>query len=516
MIAHIFTKPTNYGPDYSGAFGSYPLAHSTTIRQGLIDKLQTLNSPTTLVSAWGANDWLYNAQYPIAGYHLSTRNGTSGGLQATYYANTNFTKLANTIVEVPVRDWGLYPPPGLPSNNFSASWEGYLTVPVDIETEGWLGVGILYNSTARMHVDGKLLVHVPLTTTGNILPNIEPLSFSQLNSSTPPPGSASFTFRPGARHHIKLDFQTWNLYQKVANQNSLNAEILLFWNLVDRHSPIQKAVSVAKDADVIILAVGANWNSDGESGDRGTLGLSKNQTELTRAIMDLEKPVVMILEGGRPFAIPDFYNRSAAVVNSYFPGQSGGRAIADVLFGDFNPGGRLPLTVPQSVGQLPVYYNYKPSAHQVAYVDIEPTPAYPFGYGLSYTNFSVSSFDAISRSGSNTTRSRMRFSAGDTIIFSADIKNTGAVRGSYVAQVYLLQRISQITQPTKQLVAFERVYLDPGQSTTAQMELEADRYLKILNRKYEWEVEKGEYPFALLENGGMFVDTSMNLTLTCV
>ena len=504
----------NYG-DYSGQFAAYPVAHSSTIRQGILQSLKSANSSIELVSAWGANTWLYNAQYPIPGYHLST-NGTTGGLQATYYADTNFSQPMVHTVEVPVRDWGLYPPPGLPSNNFSAIWEGTLHVPVDIETGGWLGIGILYNSTAKLHVDGHLLIHVPMTTTGKLLSNIEPLSYSLVNSTSPPPGSAPFTFRPGAKHNIKIEFQTWNLYQKVANQNSLNAEILLFWNLVDRHAPVEKAVSVAEDADAIVLAVGANWNSDGESGDRGTLGLSPNQSKLTEAILDLGKPVIMILEGGRPFAIPDFCNRSAAVLYSYFPGQSGGQAIADVLFGAFNPGGRLPLTVPKSVGQLPVYYNYKPTAHGVAYVDIDPTPAYPFGYGLSYTNFSVHGFSAVIQSISNQTGSQSTFSAGDTITFSAIIKNAGAVSGSYVSQVYLLQRVSQIVQPVKQLVAFSRVYLEPGESSTVNVDLEVDRYLQILNRRYEWELEKGDYTFALLENGGVFADTSMNVTMRCV
>jgi hypothetical protein len=341
----------DYG-DYAGTFGAYPVAHSSTVRQGILDSLASANSSVELVSSWGANTWFYNAQYPIAGYHLSA-NGSSGGLHATYYADTNFSRPLVQKMEVPVRDWGLYPPPGLPSNNFSAVWEGTLNVPVDIETEGWLGVAILYNSTAKLYVDGHLLVNVPLTTTGNLLSNIETLSYSLANSTSPPPGSAKFTFRPRAKHRIRIEFQTWNLYQKVANQNSLNAEILFFWNLVDRQSPVEKARSVAKDADLIVLTVGANWNSDGESGDRGTLGLCPNQTRLTEAILDTGKPVIMILEGGRPFAIPHFYNRSTAVLNSYFPGQSGGQAIANVLFGKFNPGGRLPLTVPNSVGQLP-------------------------------------------------------------------------------------------------------------------------------------------------------------------
>ena len=511
-----FSDTLNYG-DYSGQFGEYPIAHSSTIQQGLLEVLQEANSSVSLVSAMGANTWYYNAQYAIPGYHLSTINGTAGGLSATYYADTNFTTPLVHRTEVPVGDWGLYPPPGLPSNNFSAVWEGELVVPVDIETDGWLGIAIGPNTTARLYVDDRLLVNVPLTTAGNILSNIPSRSFSLVNSTASPPGSEPFTFQPGAKHKVRLEYQTWNLYQKIENESSLNAEVLLFWNLVDRSSPVEKAAAVSEDADAIVLALGANWNSDGENGDRGTLDLPANQTALADAIYALNKPVILILEGGLPFAIPDYYNRSAAVLNGYFGGQSAGRAMADILFGAVTPGGRLPLTIPRHVGQLPVYYNYKPTAHLVSYLDIDSTPAYSFGYGLSFTNFSVSGFMATAASANSTvSSSNSTFSAADIITFSATVKNTGAYSASYVPQVYLLQRVSQITQPVRQLVAFTRVYLDIGESQTVQMELEVDRYLRILNRRYEWEVEQGAYTFALAENGGMFADTSVNVTMKCV
>lgn len=503
-----FSDMLNYG-DYSGQFGQYPTPNSTTILQGMTNIIAAMNSTCELVSAWGANTWLYNAQYSIPSHHLSV-NGVAGGLQATYFTDTNFSTPLVQTIETPSRDWGLYPPPGLPSNNFSAVWEGILSVPVSTSTDGWLGVAISYNSTAKLYVDDQLLVDVPLTTTGNIQSNIPSRAFSLVNSTTPPPGSAPFTFVPGSTHKVRLEFQSWNLYQKLQNDNSLNAEILLFWNLVDRNSPIEKAVSVTKDADAIVLALGANWNSDGENGDRATMGLSANQTALADAIFDIGKPVILVLEGGRPFAIPETYNRSAAVLNTYSGGQSGGQAIADVLFGRFNPGGRLPLTIPRHVGQIPVYYNYKPSSYVASYVDMDNSPAYPFGHGLSYTNFTINDFGASTGANSST------FGANDTITFSLMLANTGAMYGSYVPQVYLLERVSQVTRPVKQLVAFARVYLEPGESRQVNLELEVDRYLRILNRRQAWEVEKGVYTFALLENGGMFADTGMNVTMHCV
>ncbi|KAJ4346388.1 uncharacterized protein N0V89_010317 [Didymosphaeria variabile] len=501
----------NYG-DYSGQYGMAPVANSTTLQQGILNHLGGTGGK--LVASMGANTWLYNAHYPIPPYHLSV-NGSSGGLKATYYADTNFSQPIVKRVETPVGSWGLYPPPGLPSNNFSVVWEGELVPAVDDDVDGWLGVALGANTTAKIYVDGKLHVDVPSTTAGNILSNIPERSYSINNSTQAPPGSEPFTFKKGTIYHIRLEYQTWNLYQKIENLGSLNSQVYLFWNLVDRKSPIEKSVSIAQDADVIVLALGGAWNSDGESGDRGTMGFAANQTALADAIFALNKPVILVLHGGRPFAVPQYYSRAAAVVDANFPGQSGGQAIADVLFGTVNPGGRLTVSVPVHEGQLPVYYNYKQTAKKKWYTDIESLPYYPFGHGLSYTTFNISNYRGATSAGSTS-----NFTAGDTLVFEADVTNTGDVVGSYVAQVYLLQRVSQISQPLKQLVAFQRVYVEPGSTVTARMEVEVGRYLRMLDRGYEWVVEKGMYTFAMLENGGWDAlwnaDAGGNVTMKCL
>ncbi|KXT08453.1 hypothetical protein AC579_5618 [Pseudocercospora musae] len=502
-----YSDNLNFG-DYSGQFGQYPVENAWTLRQGIQQTFENHNASIELHTAWGANTWVQNDQVPIPGYHLSAPNGTAGSLRATYYADTNFSQPLVTKSEVPVRDWGLYPPPGLPSNNFSAVWEGTLTVPVSITTEGWLGLGIAWNSTAKLYVDDQLHVNVPLTKKGNFLSNIPNRAYALQNSTAPPPGSKPFTFVPGATHKIRLEFQAYNLYQKLANQNSINSEIMLFWNLVDSNPShaVSQAVSLAHTSDLVILSVGGAWNSDGESGDRATLTLPPNQTTLATSILDAGKPCILILHGGRPFAIPEIYNRSTAVISAGFGGQAGGLALANVLFGDYNPGGKLAVTIPRSVGQLPAFYNYKATTHKIAYLDDDPSPAYAFGHGLSYTSFSVEGFGA----GEET------FTASSHVKFHVTVRNTGARAGSYTAQVYLLRRVSSISRAEKQLVAFSRVYLDPGAEEVVEMELEVDRYLKILNRRYEWEVEKGDYTFALLENGGMWADTGTNVTLKSV
>ncbi|KAJ2990514.1 hypothetical protein NUW58_g2910 [Xylaria curta] len=170
----------------------------------------------------------------------------------------------------------------------------------------------------------------------------------------------------------------------------------------------------------------------------------------------------------------------------------------------------MPVSVPRHVGQLPVYYNYKQTARRVRYLDTDSTPAYSFGHGLSYTEFAVLGFEA--RSSGSSLEDSSKFKSGDTIHFAARVKNTGLVEGSYVAQVYSLSRVSSTVQPVRQLVAFKRQYIGPGQESRIEMELDADRYLTILNRQYEWELEKGAYTFALLEDGGATDDT-VNVTM---
>ncbi|KAI0976266.1 glycoside hydrolase family 3 protein [Xylaria arbuscula] len=504
----------NYG-DYSGSWGQYPVTAAKTIREGLLSYSNTRDFE--LVSAWGANSWEYNAQYVVPPYLLSTPNGTAGGLLATYFANIDFTEPKAYRLETPALDWGLYPPDGLRSNNFSATWEGNLQSPVDIDVEGWIGVAAGPNTTVRLFVDEELIVSQgvgELLTSSTIIGNIIDYNYISNNSTSPPSGSAPFTFRKGEVYHLRIEYQAFNLYKKTANVNSLNSQILLFWNLVSRNGDaVNQAVQIAQSSDLVVFAVGAAWNSDGEGGDRGTLGLSPSQDILAQEIYKLGKPVVLVLEGGRPFAIDEYYQQSAAVLSAFFPGQAGGQAVADVLFGKATPGGRMPVSVPRHVGQLPIYYNYKETARRVNYLEIDSTPAYSFGYGLSYTEFEVLDFEA--RIGGSPSNRSAEFESGDTVAFTARVKNIGSVDGSYVAQVYSLSRVSSIVQPVRQLVAFKRQYIGPGQEATIEMELDVDRYLMILNRQYEWELERGDYTFALLEHGGD-TDSSLNVTMRCI
>ncbi|KAJ4191824.1 hypothetical protein NW767_010730 [Fusarium falciforme] len=351
-----FVDLFNYG-SYTGVWGANPTNNATTIRQGILEQLARAgDSNVDVTSAWGANNWQYNAQCPIPGYLLSV-NGSAGGLQATYYHDTKFQDMAFQVIEMPNRDWGLYPPIGLASNSFGVVWEGELEVPVSSEVDGWIGVGATPKTTARLYIDSKLVSQSDDSNPGTILREIMPYTYTAEKGTGPPPGGSEFLFTPGSKHKVRIECEVYPNWPR-SSAAGVHSRVQLFWNLVDRKNAIGQAKSAASDADLIVLAVGAAWNSDGENGDRATLGLSTDQTKLAQTIFELGKPVVLVLEGGRPFAIPEFYAQSAAVLSTGFLGQAAGQAIADVLFGEFNPGGRLTMSVPYDVGCLPVFYKY--------------------------------------------------------------------------------------------------------------------------------------------------------------
>jgi beta-glucosidase len=264
-------------------------------------------------------------------------------------------------------------------------------------------------------------------------------------------------------------------------------------------SDIPAAIQAANQADVVIAVVGGSSARDfktsyeetgaataeqrfisdmecGEGFDRATLDLLGRQMELLEALKKTGKPLVVVYIEGRPLNKNWADENANALLTAYYPGEEGGNAIADVLFGDFNPGGRLPVSVPRHVGQLPVYYN-KPSPVAHDYVEMTAKPLYPFGYGLSYTTFEYSDLN-ITSSG-----------------ISFKITNTGTRTGDEVAQLYVRNTGTSVVQPERQLVAFERVTLVPGESRTITFYFK-DINLKIVNDKMQWATE-GQYEFLI-------------------
>jgi len=250
---------------------------------------------------------------------------------------------------------------------------------------------------------------------------------------------------------------------------------------------IAEAVEVAKQADVVILAIGDNEQTSREAwsrvhlGDRANLDLFGRQEDLLKAMIATGKPVVVVLSNGRPISINFAAQKAASILECWYLGQEAGRAVAEVLFGDYNPGGKLPISIPRSVGQLPIFYNHKPSARR-GYLMDEASPLFPFGFGLSYTSFSFKNIrlakKTIKRSGSTTV--------------SVDVANTGKRAGAEVVQLYVRDRASSVTRPVKELKDFQKVWLKPGESKTVQLEITPES-LAFWDVNMKYVVEPGEF-----------------------
>jgi beta-glucosidase len=274
---------------------------------------------------------------------------------------------------------------------------------------------------------------------------------------------------------------------KITIGGSWNQDEVVPSDPVEDRKQIAEAVRVAKKADVIVLAIGGNEQTSREAwmlnhmGDRTSLDLIGRQEELVKAMVALGKPVIVFLFNGRPLSINYVAQNVPVIYECWYLGQENGRAVADVLFGDYNPGGKLPISVPRSVGHLPVFYNYKPSARR-GYLFDDVSPLYAFGYGLSYTSFSIA----------NPRLTKKRIKADGSTQLVVDVTNTGKRTGAEVVQLYIRDLVSSVTRPIKELKGFRKVQLEPGESTTVTFNITpAELSFFDVNMKYV--VEPGDF-----------------------
>ena len=259
---------------------------------------------------------------------------------------------------------------------------------------------------------------------------------------------------------------------------------------------IAAAKEAAAHAEVAIVVVGESQHSspgrpatDGEGWDAATLELTGFQEELVEAVQSTGTPTVVVLINGRPLALRWIAQHVPSLVEAWLPGEKGGQAVAEVLFGEVNPSGRLPVTVPRHAGQLPVYYNAPRSkaywiknAWGRAYVDLEPTPLYPFGFGLSYTKFDYNDLQLSAREIAATEGLDVRFR----------VTNAGARPGKETVQLYVTDLVSSVSTPVKQLRGFAKVDLAPGETKTCSLRLEPDD-LALLDANLKRVVEPGRF-----------------------
>jgi beta-glucosidase len=253
---------------------------------------------------------------------------------------------------------------------------------------------------------------------------------------------------------------------------------------------IAKAKAAAANADVVVAVMGEMSNMSSEAASRATLDLPGIQEQMLEAVVATGKPVVLVLENGRPLDIRWASEHVPAILEAWYPGTEGGNAVADVLFGDVNPGGKLPLSWPRTAGSEPLYYNHN-LTHEPEdrpnftsrYWDVNSKPLYPFGYGLSYTTFKYG----------NLRLSKTSMNAGDVNEVSVDVTNTGSVAGDAVTQIYIHQRYGSASRPVRQLKGFERVAIQPGETKNLKFRLGQDELQFWSPQEKQWVVEPSEF-----------------------
>jgi beta-glucosidase len=309
-------------------------------------------------------------------------------------------------------------------------------------------------------------------------------------------GKEENTVTPLAGIKAKVSAQTKVGYAKGCDVNG------------DSTAGFQEAVDLAKASDVAIVFVGEIAEMVGEAASRATLDLPGRQMELVQAVHAAGKPVIVVLVNGRPLSVGWIVNNAPAILESWMGGSQSGNAIADILFGDVNPGGKLPVTVPRTVGQVPIYYNHmntgRPPEAQNRYTskywDLPWTPLFPFGYGLSYTTFKIGKPQLSATS----------IPATGKLTVSVEVENAGRRAGDEVVQLYIRDLVASMTRPVKELKGFQRVSLQPGEKRRVEFVLGPEE-LGFWNRELRYVVEPGEFQVMVGANSVDVIESKFNV-----
>jgi len=397
--------------------------------------------------------------------NLWTPDKKQNGLKGEYYNNMKLEgKPVLTRLDRQIEfDWPWSPGDGVKDDQFSIRWTGFLIPKKSFD--GWIGLSS--DDGIRLWIDDKLIIDHWVGGT-NIV-------------------TVPMQIEAGKTYKIRIEM--W--------EGGWGARAHLRWNL--NKVNLQPAVDLAKRSDVAVVVLGESRELVEENRDVATLDLHGRQEDLIKAIQKTGTPIVCVLLNGRPLSINWIDENIPAIIEAWFPGEAGGRAVADVVFGDYNPAGKLPISVPRSVGQLPIYYNQKPSAiHR--YVSEKDTPLYPFGYGLSYTRFSYG----------NLRIDKKTIKPNGKVKVSIDVKNTGNREGEEVVQLYINDVYSSVTTPRKALKGFKRVKIKRGEIKTISFELTAEE-LAIWNREMKRVVEPGTFEVMVGGNSVDLIKTSFEV-----
>lgn len=396
---------------------------------------------------------------PIPSASLAT-NGA--GLRAEYFNNREL-KGEPSLVRVDAQvdfDWGaMSPGPGISEDNFSVRWTGKLQAP----ESGKYQLGIAGNGGMRLVVDGQTIIE-------------------ELNNRRTRSINKEMSLEAGRPYDIRLEyFENGNQY----------AAVKLNWAAPSGDRLWQKdALEKSRQADAVVMVMGITPSVEGEEmevkvegfrgGDRTEIGLPKPQEDFIKEVQALGKPVVLVLLGGSALAVNWANDNVPAIIDAWYPGEEGGTAIADVLFGDYNPAGRLPVTFYKSVSQLPAFTDYSMQGRTYRYFKGEPL--YPFGFGLSYSTFK---YDGLKFSAASVR-------SGETVTVSVNVTNSGTRAGDEVVQLYITDVAASVPVPIRSLAGIKRVTLKPGEKESVSFTITPEQ-MSVIDDNGKRRVEPGEF-----------------------
>ena len=446
------------GPSADKAmFGDY--AHhqenGVSLLQGIREKYPNIN----ILHEEGCS-FRGNVPLPFADGVFTDENGEPGLTGRYYNAPVPGGEPVLTRTDRRVSfNWTIFNPDGtlfpttFGEEGFSVVWTGKMTPKETFD--GLLGFD--GEDSVKIYIDGELV--------------LDCWGENQFNDRFVP-----FSFVEGKAHDIRIEF----------TNDRQASDVRIGYR--KGYEDFAAAVEAAKKAQVAILCVGDSGETSGENFDRADLNLPGNQLDLVKAIHATGTPVVLVMQTGRPVTCLWEQKHIPAILQCSFPAEKGGYAIADTLFGDNNPSGRLPMTYPRHVGQVPCHYTRRPGGGR-RYIDMSWTPLYPFGYGLSYTKFEFRGLKL----------DKSRIAAGETVTASVTVANVGDRAGVAVPQLYIRDWVSSTVKPERYLCGFTRVELEPGEEKTVQITI-GERSMRTLNENYVWNIEPGRFTVYLGEN----------------
>ena len=336
---------------------------------------------------------------------------------------------------------------------FSAVWTGTMTPDADFDG----GLGFRAEDSMRLYVDGQLIL-------------------DGWGEEHPAGRSVPFRFEKGRTYALRIEYA-----------NDCQGCRVVF-GYVRQWENFAKAVELARQADVAVVCVGDCPDTCGENLDRASLDLPGNQLDFVKAVYATGTPVVLVMQTGRPVTAVWEREHIPAILEGWFPGEEGGIALAEILFGDADPSGRLPISFPRTVGQVPCHYSRRPGGGK-RYVETDWTPLWTFGFGLSYTSFAYNGL----------TLSADRVAPGESVQATFTVTNTGGREGAAVPQLYLRDLVSSTVKPLRTLAAFAKVDLRPGETKTVTLTI-GPREMRTLDRHFQWHVEPGLFRVYLSDN----------------